>query len=1281
MMHKAPAKDMPEGSGVDFSAFYQRNGMQWGAGDMFVVGPYRPLERFAELITVLAVGQNEDGAPAVRNIILVHPPGTDNEADFEEALREEIRGTFVRWRGTVLDESEERALAKRLQVTAARDMQVSSVLSVIEAAPARTAIIVTQGALYRTPDADGLAPMAANGALAMPEDFWVPHFSALCQRAIGAAGQSETYVALDAGEEWPVRESHRKLLLSIDSCGVMAGEVKDSPDAILATRIDDWNVKIAAGEVGAVLAEIDALPFALDRIKPLLRLQALEKAGFYPMVVSELRDRAELTENLQPATALQVAQIAAVSGARDIAQTLLTNLPLKGLPREHLDNALLLAERIGAHDLLERCKALLSATYPSSPALRHIRIKELFAERQYGDLARLLAEGSEDERAAAAMYDIVAEALQREAPDYAALLQAVESRIPSQTDRAKRVVSREALQRGQPAQALQIVLPDSESADVVEATASSILTALERVVLTRDDEGDIGIDPDTAGSAISHVLRYLAHHPADGSMRMRLVDVMSAQSMGGLGLAALATVALNLAREPSVPRTAPQLGDRPVRSSPEDVLAFMKVALPWLSDNGPIYLGRTTLPVNLLTGPADGLIEGAELLLAHYEPVDSAAEAEIFDKLVAAALSIVLHGTDTDADLTIMRIAAVRLALASRFQKARDYAEHALQLAGDDPHRARLAWLCFGDVYERTGEIIQGLIAIACGLSADRSATPEQVWYESLLLFRLMRDLQMIPFALAFLEAGRNALQDLGALDEYEQRIETLVLQARFLVMHLENGAGGQATVEDLFAPIVANARAVLERHDEPEPVAALLSEAIRQSTMQGVAVPPEAREVLKQLVERCSRSQSAIIAALGAESPSADQVLTVLKQIEEATQADDTAYDVRSLVLLAERLLAGPEALADPRTAAFAIELLADHAISLPGGDDGPAWRPPQQIGQPEDAAADFARTTDLPVVMIGMDSRGLLLRTTAAEGTLDAPVREAPETFSKSRLADWSQEFPFRYGIDTQAMNLFYTSTDGIGVSDLPERAVLVTSAELQPYPANLLRIGDDFAGFSRRLAVVPSLGWLASVRTAGPSANTRHVAWIPTAGPAVGSATLTTVADRVRDPLAEYGVALDEGATIPTSLRGAELAIVAAHGSLIPEGRFFQVVQDDANLRAASTELADALGGVGVAILFVCSGGRMDKHPMANTTLGLARQLLGNGCTAVVASPWPLDSRVPSHWIPTFLERWHAGSSVIDAVFDANANVQGKFSGEPRDCLAMHLYGDPLRRKVPL
>ena len=114
-----------------------------------------------------------------------------------------------------------------------------------------------------------------------------------------------------------------------------------------------------------------------------------------------------------------------------------------------------------------------------------------------------------------------------------------------------------------------------------------------------------------------------------------------------------------------------------------------------------------------------------------------------------------------------------------------------------------------------------------------------------------------------------------------------------------------------------------------------------------------------------------------------------------------------------------------------------------------------------------------------------------------------------------------------------------------------------------------------------------------------------------------------DRVSDPLAAHGVSLDTASAIPSNLKGAELVIVTAHGGLVPGNRYFQVVKDDADLTLAGSDLGSALKNVGVAVLIVCSGGRLDPHPMAITTLGLARQVLGNGCTTVIASPWPIDS----------------------------------------------------------
>ena len=82
-----------------------------------------------------------------------------------------------------------------------------------------------------------------------------------------------------------------------------------------------------------------------------------------------------------------------------------------------------------------------------------------------------------------------------------------------------------------------------------------------------------------------------------------------------------------------------------------------------------------------------------------------------------------------------------------------------------------------------------------------------------------------------------------------------------------------------------------------------------------------------------------------------------------------------------------------------------------------------------------------------------------------------------------------------------------------------------------------------------------------------------------------------------------------------------------------------------------------------------------PVANTTVGLAKELLNHGCSTVIASPWPLDSRVPSHWLPQFLDSWTAGHLVIDANFEANKAVERAMGDSPARCLAMTVFGDPL------
>ena len=289
--------------------------------------------------------------------------------------------------------------------------------------------------------------------------------------------------------------------------------------------------------------------------------------------------------------------------------------------------------------------------------------------------------------------------------------------------------------------------------------------------------------------------------------------------------------------------------------------------------------------------------------------------------------------------------------------------------------------------------------------------------------------------------------------------------------------------------------------------------------------------------------------------------------------------------------------------------------------------------------------------------------------------PVREASDVILEERMKRWAADFPYAYGIDESTANLFYTTTADLRISELPEGPVVIAAdASFQAFPPNLLFVDGQFAGRARPMGATPSLAWLGQAHEAEFCSDGRFCAWISTA-PGGDSQILPMIAERLQPTFDAHGFTVDNSAVLPKAFAGATLAVVPAHGGVHPEGCYFQVVSDEGALRVTAADLANALRNIGVVVLFVCSGGRADKHPAANTTLGLAKQIVDWGCSAVIASPWPLDARVPSHWLPTFLDHWTKGETLMDANFAANRVVDAAFARDPARGLAMTIYGNPL------
>ena len=249
------------------------------------------------------------------------------------------------------------------------------------------------------------------------------------------------------------------------------------------------------------------------------------------------------------------------------------------------------------------------------------------------------------------------------------------------------------------------------------------------------------------------------------------------------------------------------------------------------------------------------------------------------------------------------------------------------------------------------------------------------------------------------------------------------------------------------------------------------------------------------------------------------------------------------------------------------------------------------------------------------------------------------------------------------------------------------------LQQLTANLVVMQSDdgalgfLAGRDFSIGAVPSLTWLAAARATPRSGKTAYKAWISAqleqvreegAEPSVEPRRvepLDVVLQRLGGSFEEFGFEVDVSRRLPQNMEDAGLVVVTAHGDMSSDGRFLRRISDDAKLLEAPSALAAALHGVEVVILFVCSGGRIDKNPWDNSTISLPKQLLNGGTRVVIASPWPLNVLVTYVWLEPFLKSWERGAIVLDATKTANDAVAKHYGEVPQYSLAMRVYGDVL------
>lgn len=1249
---------------VAISDFYARNPHVIGGGDILTITGGKPSNRAGMIAASLAGLAIEGGERAVQRILIVIPPG-DDVAEADRRAWESFGKSFEILARRPLEANEAAWFRDRLIVQTAADGRHASLLALMAEQPERTAIIVIEAAGYRD---DAIAAFVAEGAKTplIPEDVWAPQVHGFAVAAAPIAQERHLYVALDVNENSPIRPTLGDLILSVDGFGVMGSTADESAETILAKRVDAWDRWIAIGQVGRALADVEALPPVIDPQKAFLRVQLLHKAGLRLEALALIRSEFLARDNLDPSTRVRLGRIAEDAGAAQLAAELIAPCIDMLESREDLESALGTLENRD-DGLAARIAVRLEARFPKAEGVRHHRRQQLLRARDHAGLADFLRE-SDDARAD--FHARLAEAFAgADVPDYVGLIQSGGSPEISDGYRLASIV--DALARGLIWHAFDLVGDIPKGPAQAERWEGLAIEVLESSFLQAGPDGEPAAGIEATEALLGKLIERLAGEPMNARLRSGIVGLLKPDVAGTTGLALIAKLVLDLAGRPITV-------DKGAKESSVNAgwmmehKPFLHRALNWLQVEQPIIIGKLALPAELLTESPD---EAISALSSYIEraPISDDSDIHSVQLYLALAAAIAPHSADPDIDLRLYRLAAGKIASSGFAQIGRDLVEGAVQAGTATPRRRRLAWFAVADTYHRTRDHLTGLVALACAFAADIRADEEELWQEVYGLTRLLRDIGLFDAALTMVDKGRELLERMKLSEAYGHRLDLLALQVRLA----QRDRDDPEQLVALLAEATAIGRTVLDQQDQTAPTGIILGQLIRDARERGIEVSGETDEVFAELNKWAGGTLAAMIAATSAPLPTPAQLAELAAALPPARYAEDVGFDMGNIAFLAQRALASDDMLAVPEDVSFALELLADRGTALPNWDEAAA--PPAVPQQMEPAALAKAISTDgVDVLQMGFDARGRLIRLAASGGALAKPVAENGDKFSRAAFHVWSQAYPYRYGVD-EIPNLFYHTTEPLQLSWSAQSPTIVSaSSELQSFPANIIYDGTEFLGRKAPVAAVPSLSWLSGARERNHKGDGRRVAWISTAEGDDGRSTLTLLAQRLDGPFMDHGFEVDHGGTLPERFAGASIAVLTAHGGVNPEGRFFQLVSDEGVLKVSAADMAAAVRNVGVVILFICSGGRTDKHPMANTTLGLAKQILDRGCSAVIASPWPLDSQVPPHWLDAFLARWEAGDRLMDAAFAANQTVDKRFALDPARGLAMTTYGNGLLTK---
>jgi len=1031
-------------------------------------------------------------------------------------------------------------------------------------------------------------------------------------------------------------------------------------------ELSKCNALLRVGKVGAALRLLDSIELPTEEDHQFLRIQMLHAADLPVLAYEEVRTLPRSADP-NPDALLRLALVCADAGADIDAKEYLLEIVNEALQPSSFELAIAISRRIGSFDLAKRFEDSVLSTHPDSDQARQIRWYRALALGDFLGAATNVSPQNHQLREP--LYELQKALIDTDPPDFEKSL-AVCLGCPRGTD-VPAAVTKYALSQGKALDAVR--LAKTFVNDPGEREVGALLDVLDWLLLHRTLPSWTEM-AEEAELLVLGVIGHLASRPERGGVRHRLIKLLSVERSSDYGLALIVSAVFRVSDIDIGIRDPPNV--ELIALDKLEQNGFLRQASDWLISRAPCVPGRTVLPRHIIRDSPDSVLATFSELVSSWDPpLTNEDEIQQFLHWVLLGAAVAPHASRANQDISLIRVAATQLANAGQSQHARNLCEQILLSSGDSADRAQAAWFAMSDIYSRAGDLVTSCVAFASALSSCSGKPVTTGWNELNSWVRLLRSARLFDWARQALELSNDALRSIGRYEAVKHQQDFLELSIDMKEV-LDDPPGYEARMPPLLDRFCANGREVIEKGESPTQVLIALGQLVDIRAAVGISVPEAAIETLAAL-RHLSAQGNALAAAIGANDVTADMMFNLYRSMGGARYSDDAAHDSSKVATLARNFITLNAGKLPPGELVVPFEMCADGGIAAPG------WtvnsHPPARLQAPQEfmEVAEHLRQHGIALVMGTFDNLGRLVTLRVSEGKVDF-VEETG--FHYTSFQGWAKSYPFDYGEDEEKRPIFskreimLRTLEGCQLAPFPNSATLVVlDSQLRSIPPNILLAHGELIGDHHPVGAAPSLTWLAASFRRQQAGAGCHCAWISNGG---SGESLNMLVENLAPDFAKHGVHFDTGSQVPTGFAGADLAIVTAHGSVSPEGQYFHALNDEGTLKVPAEALANSLRNVRVVVLFVCSGGRSDKVPGANTTSGLAKQLLNAGCSTVIASPWPVQTTNALGWIPEFLERWSQGERAIDACFHVNQAIGGD---DPCRKLAMNLFGDPCQRSI--